>query len=419
MGLYGMMRTSVSGMAAQANRLSTVADNIANSSTAGYKRASTEFSSLVLESGGSGYESGSVETRVRIGVSEQGTFKFTTSVTDLAVKGAGFFLVGNENGQTYLTRAGSFVKDGNGDLVNAAGYRLMGYSLAPGAPTPVANGTAGLAVVNIGALALQSDPSTEGNLFVNLPSNAAVETDLPSGNAATAVYTAKTSLVTYDNLGNEVTLDVCMTKTNDNEWEVAVYNQADADPTSQGFPYANGQLNAPTTLVFDPTTGQLDGSSPTSLDIAIPNGGTVALDMSQSSQLATDYTLLEAAVNGNAPSEVERVEIDDDGTLYAVFENGARLATYRIPLANVASPDNLQPLAGNVFAPSVDSGDVQVGFAGEGGFGTMVSSALEQSTVDLASELTAMIESERNYTANSKVFQTGSELMDVVVNLKR
>jgi flagellar hook protein FlgE len=406
-------------MAAQANRLSTVADNIANSSTAGYKRASTEFSSLVLESGGSGYESGSVETRVRIGVSEQGTFKFTTSVTDLAVKGAGFFLVGNENGQTYLTRAGSFVKDGSGDLINAAGYRLMGYSLAPGAPTPVANGTAGLAVVNIGALALQSDPSTEGNLFVNLPSNAAIETDLPSGNAATAVYTAKTSLVTYDNLGNEVTLDVYMTKTADNEWEVAVYNQADADATSQGFPYANGQLNAPTTLVFDPTTGQLDGSSPTSLDIAIPNGGTVALDMSQSSQLATDYTLLDAAVNGNPPSEVERVEIDNDGTLYAVFENGSRLATYRIPLANVASPDNLQPLAGNVFAPSVDSGDVQVGFAGVGGFGTMVSSALEQSTVDLASELTAMIESERNYTANSKVFQTGSELMDVVVNLKR
>jgi flagellar hook protein FlgE len=67
----------------------------------------------------------------------------------------------------------------------------------------------------------------------------------------------------------------------------------------------------------------------------------------------------------------------------------------------------------------VNSGDIQVGFAGEGGMGTMVSSALEQSTVDLASELTAMIESERNYTANSKVFQTGAELMDVLVNLKR
>lgn len=419
MGLFGMMRTSVSGMDAQANRLSTVADNIANSSTTGYKRASTEFSSLVLESGGSAYESGSVETRVRYGISDQGTFRFTTSVTDLAVKGDGFFLVNNSSDQTFLTRAGSFVKNGDGDLINAAGYKLMGYSLASGAPTPVANGTAGLVAVNIGALALQSDPSTTGNLFVNLPSNAPIETDLPSGNSPTAVYTAKTSLVTYDNLGNAVTLDVYMTKTNNNEWEVTVYNQADADPTNHGFPYVAGPLLAPETLIFDPTTGQLDPSSVSSLSIPIPNGATVTLDMSQSSQLASAYSLLDAGVNGNAPSEVERVEIANDGTLYAVFQNGARLATYRIPLANVASPDNLQPLAGNVFSTSVDSGDVQIGVAGEGGLGTMVSSALEQSTVDLASELTAMIESERNYTANSKVFQTGSELMDVVVNLKR
>jgi flagellar hook protein FlgE len=141
--------------------------------------------------------------------------------------------------------------------------------------------------------------------------------------------------------------------------------------------------------------------------------------MGQSSQLATDYTVLNAEVNGNAPSEVDRVEIADDGTLYAVFQNGARMATYQIPLATVPSPDNLQALAGNVFAPSVNSGDMTIGFAGEGGLGSMVSGALEQSTVDIASELTAMIESERNYTANSKVFQTGSELMDVVVNLKR
>ena len=418
MGLFGMMRTSVSGMDAQANRLSTVADNIANSSTTGYKRASTEFSTLVLESGGAAYESGSVETRVRIGVGDQGTLRFTTSVTDLAVKGNGFFLVNSDSGQTLMSRAGAFVKDGNGELVNAAGYRLMGYSLAAGAPPPVANGTAGLEIVNIGTVALQAEASTAGNLNVNLPSNAAIEVDLPSGNAATAVYTAKTSLVTYDNLGNQVTVDVYMTKTAAETWEVAVYNQADADPTSGGFPYGAGAL-VTQTLLFDATTGELDGASASTVDIPIPNGGTVTLDMGQSTQLATDYTVLDAEVNGNAPSEVERVEIDDDGTLYVVFQNGARQSTYRIPLANVPSPDNLTPLAGNVFAPSVDSGDMQIGFAGEGGLGNIVSGALEQSTVDLASELTAMIESERNYTANSKVFQTGSELIDVVVNLKR
>jgi flagellar hook protein FlgE len=417
MGLYGMMRTSVSGMAAQANRLSTVADNIANSNTTGYKRASTEFSSLILESGGSAYESGSVETRVRYAISEQGTFRFTTSVTDLSVKGAGFFIVGNESGQTFLTRAGSFVMNGDGDLINAGGFRLMGYGLAPGSPPPVANGTAGLQVVNIGALAMQSDPSTSGNLYVNLNSNAPdVTGDTAGANDPASEYTSKTSLVTYDNLGNEVTLDVYYTKSAAETWEVAVFNQAEA--TSGGFPYASGAL-VTGSLTFDPTTGQLDSGSATSVDIPVPGGATVTLDLSQSSQLAADYTVLDAIVNGNAPSEVERVEIADDGTLYAVFQNGARIPTYRIPLANVASVDNLQPLAGNVFVPSVDSGNIQVGFAGDGGFGTMVSSALEQSTVDLASELTAMIESERNYTANSKVFQTGSELMEVVVNLKR
>jgi flagellar hook protein FlgE len=163
----------------------------------------------------------------------------------------------------------------------------------------------------------------------------------------------------------------------------------------------------------------LTAASPTSVSFTVPNGAAFTLDMSETSQLAADYTVLDASANGNAPSQVDHVEFDEGGTLYAVFENGARVATYRIPLATVASPDNLQPLAGNVYAPSVNSGDIQVGFAGEGGMGSIVSSALEQSTVDLASELTAMIESERNYTANSKVFQTGAELMDVLVNLKR
>ena len=174
MGLYGMMRTSVSGMAAQANRLGTVADNIANSSTTGYKRASTEFSSLILELG---------RIRVRVGQRRDAHPPRHQRAGRLQVHdvrhrpgGQGQRLlrrVGNEPDQTFLTRAGSFVQDGDGNLVNAAGYKLMGYSLADGSPNVVANGTAGLEVVNIGTLALQANPSTEGTLFVNLPSNAA------------------------------------------------------------------------------------------------------------------------------------------------------------------------------------------------------------------------------------------------------
>jgi flagellar hook protein FlgE len=317
----------------------------------------------------------------------------------------------------FLTRAGSFVADGNGNLVNAAGFKLMGYAANGG--ITVSNGTAGLTAVSVGSLTLQANPSSEATLSANLPANATVvaAANLPSANAAGAAYSGKTSLVAYDNLGNEVTLDVYSAKTAANTWEVTVYDRSTAS-AGVGFPYSSGPLSS-TSLSFDPTTGNLAVASPTSLSIAIPNGGTVALDMSQATQLAAGYTVFKASVDGNAPSKVDHVEISDDGYLYSVFENGAREASFRIPLADVPSPDNLQPLAGNVYVTGNDSGDIQIGFAKEGGFGVIVSGALEQSTVDLASELTNMIESERNYTANSKVFQTGADLMDVLVNLKR
>ena len=215
MGLYGMMRTSASGMAAQANRLATVADNIANTGTTGYKRASAEFSSLILQSGQSEYISGSVDTNVRYAISEQGSLKFTTSTTDLSVKGNGFFVVSNDAGQMFLTRAGSFVPDGDGNLVNAAGFKLMGYPSVGGNPSIVSNGTAGLTAVSVGSLALQAVPSAAGNLAVNLPSNAAIvaAANFPSANTAGAEFAGKTSLVAFDNLGNEVTLDVYSAKT--------------------------------------------------------------------------------------------------------------------------------------------------------------------------------------------------------------
>ncbi|HKZ97448.1 MAG TPA: flagellar hook protein FlgE [Hyphomicrobiaceae bacterium] len=416
------MRTSTSGMNAQANRLGTVADNIANSNTAGYKKASTEFSTLVLQSGTSDYTPGSVETEVRYGISEQGGFEFTTSATDLAIRGTGFLLVADESGATYLTRAGAFVQNGNGDLVNTGGYTMMGYPVTGGVPNVVANGTAGLVPVNVGTLALQAEASTVGAFNVNLPSTATIvaAADLPSANAATATYTAKSSLVAYDNIGNQITLDVYASLSSANNWEITVFDQSQAAAPGAPFPYAAGPL-VTTTLTFDPTTGGLDTvlPSPTTISIPIPNGQTLVLDMAQTSELPAPYQVLEATVDGNGPSAVDRIEIDDTGTLYAVYENGARTATYLIPLATVVSPDNLVPLAGNVFVPSSESGPLRVGFAGTAGFGALVPKALEKSTVDIASELTTMIEAQNIYTANSKVFQTAADLMEVLINLKR
>ncbi|MCR4264804.1 flagellar hook protein FlgE [Nitratireductor sp. ZSWI3] len=418
MGLYGMMRTGVSGMAAQSNRLSAVADNIANSSTNGYKRAQAEFSSLVLPSSGGSYNSGGVTTSIRYAISQSGPLQYTTSGTDLAIEGGGFFVVQDSSGQPFLTRAGSFVPNAEGELVNAAGYKLMGYSYASGVPAVTANGYAGLEAVVIAQSELVATPSRNGTLTANLPSSgtAVAAADLPSANAATATYSHKTSLVAYDNLGGKKLLDVYMTKTGPDTWEVAVYDRADAAPNTS-FPYANPAL-ATTTLTFDPANGKLDGTSPTDITLTVPGGDALTLDLSSVTQLDTGFTVT-GNVDGSAPYSIDSVEIGADGTIYAQYADGSMRALYRIPIADVQSPDRLQVITGNVFSESADSGGVQLGFPGEGGMGKVVSGALESSNVDIAQELTDMIEAQRNYTANSKVFQTGSDLMELLVNLKR
>ena len=418
MSLYGMMRTGVSGMNAQANRLSTVADNIANSDTTGYKRSSAEFSTLVMPTTGGAYNSGGVTTTIRSAVSSQGVLQYTTSVSDLAVSGDGFFVVQDPSGTPFLTRAGAFVPDAQGRLVNAGGFQLMAYSYANGVPAATVNGFEGLVPVVISDQEMTATPSTEGTFNGNLPAGATpvAAGSLPSTNAAGAQYTSKSSMVAYDNLGNKVLLDVYFTNTGAGTWEVSVFDQSKATPGTS-FPYTGGALGT-ANLTFDTTTGKLTGAV-TSVGLTVPNGSAFSLDLSKLTQLGTGFTVSEAEVNGNAPSTIDKVQISKDGTIYAQYKDGSTKPLYKIPLADVQSPDQLTALPGNVYAQGTESGAVRVGFANEGKLGSIVSGALENSNVDIAEELTNMIAAQRSYTANSKVFQTGSDLMDVLVNLKR
>ncbi len=406
MSLYGTMRTGVSGMNAQANRLSTVADNIANANTTGYKKASTQFSSLILPTTGGAYNSGGVTTDVRYSISAQGTFTYTTSATDLAINGPGFFIVQGADGVEYLTRAGAFTVMDDGTMMNSAGFTLMGYEYSSTEdPTIVVNGFDGLSAINLQSASLSATGSTSGALDVNLPSNEAVG------------YTKSTSLVAYDSQGNTRLLEFTYEKTADNEWDVTVTYSDDstAPPTvttlatdSLEFD-ANGKLTAASAQELTTTPLTINGAELADLTINI--AGTT--------QLASDFKVSNGKINGNGPSEVIGYEISDDGVVSLKFENGDLEPKYRIAMANVQSPDKLKPLAGNVYSQSNDSGVIVMGYAGNSGYGSILSGALEDSNVDIAEELTAMIESQRNYTANSKVFQTGSELMEVLVNLKR
>ena len=559
MSIGGLMRTSVSGMNAQATRLAGVADNIANANTTGYKRQSTEFSALVVASGGGQYNSGIVEANTRQIVSEQGVLTASANNTssqavDLGVNGKGFFVVSDGAGGTFLTRAGAFVKNGNGELVNAAGYVLQGYPLPDGDTEGVLNGFAGLRNVNLDSAQLRLKPTDSGIFRVNLPKDSPVLPPRLAGTAGTATqtdvigagtfaadaetltfevaidradpvkvtitapqsgklnelsdsqlmnavvdgintalgkvvasnngnrlvltsqsngpnstvaltnvqvdsadatiagladmsgtgelgaldgtrpgaggtgkvnYTATDSIIVYDDAGKEIVLDIYMTKVTDgsgstpegpNTWEYAIYDRATRSPGETPFPYSTGPIGGVRQVVFD-RTGALQGTQP--LAIQIPNGQMLQLDITGSSQVGKTYQPISASVNGNPPGNVDQIQISADGVISARFKSGELVPLFKVPLALVESPDNLRAHSGNVFSAGQDSGEVLVGFGGESGLGAIVHGALEQSTVDLASELTTMIESQRSYTANSKVFQTGSEILDVLVNLKR
>jgi flagellar hook protein FlgE len=405
------MRTGVSGMAAQSNKLSTVSDNIANVNTTGYKRASTEFSSLILKSGSGNYDSGAVETDVRYAITDAGHTQFTTSTTDLAVQGNGFFVVSNAaNTQQFLTRAGSFVPDSQGNLVNAAGYYLLGQ---PGNVSNFSqNSLSGMQIVNVSNVSQIPVPSTLATVTGNLDPSAAIvpPASLPPGPTS---YSSKSSIVAYDNIGNAKTLDVYMAKTGTaagvDTWQIQVYDSAAGTPLAGGLG----------TFTFDTTAagkGAITGAS--SLSVNVPGGSPLTINMSALTQVASSFDF-KANVNGSVPSGIDKVDVDTSGHVTAVLKNGQTTTLFTIMLADVESPDNLTPEAGNVYSTNLNSGNAHAANAGSGGLGTIQSGALEDSNVDLADELTSMIEAQRGFTANSKSFQTGADLLDVVVNLKR
>lgn len=282
-----------------------------------------------------------------------------------------------------MTRAGDFAPDANGNLVNSAGYTLMGYSYASGAPAVVVNGFDGLIPINVNQSGLANSASTSGSFTGNLNSNATVVTDpttLPGAGHApsTATVTAntqKSSVVGYDKLGNTVMYDVYYTKTSaanptatpptTDQWEVAVYRNADANTTGgSSFPYSSAPVGK-TTLSFD-SNGNQTGTTGNFPIVDPKTGGTIQMDLTKMTQKATDFAS-KGSTNGQAASPVTGVSIDKNGVVYANYKTGDPKPIYQIPLATVASPDKLTPLSGNVYQASAESGVTVTSFANSNG----------------------------------------------------
>ncbi len=228
MTLFGALSSGVSGLTAQSSAMGAISDNITNVSTVGYKNTQVDFQTLVTtQTSTTFYSAGGVQSKPRQDTGVQGLLAASTSQTDLAISGAGFFVVNEANtpsinNEFLFTRAGSFFQDNEGFLRNTAGFYLQGWpTTAGGVVTPnnedltIPNqnviSTDYLATVNLNRVGGTATSTSNIGIGANLPSN------------DSAATTHKTDVQFFDSLGNANTMSVIYEKsTADNEWKMRI-----------------------------------------------------------------------------------------------------------------------------------------------------------------------------------------------------
>jgi len=432
MSINTAIDSALSGMNAEANKLSAISSNVANSSTVGYKASETDFESLVLGGGNNGTTAGGVAASNWTDVSSAGQIQSTGVSTDLAVNGQGFFVVSNNatsgSGNYLLTQAGSFRPDASGNLVNAAGYYLQGQPIpATGVAGDVPQNMADLSTVNIANLTASATPTTAMTYAVNLPSN-------DTSYSATPPAPSSSSAQYYDGLGTQQTLTFDFTPTTaatanappTDTWTMNIYDSASATPTT---PVGTA------TLVFagtGPTAGELQSVTPTA-GTYDPNAGTFSITTGSGTvlpinigaigspqgmtQLDGPFNTTNVTQNGSSFGTAQGVTISPQGIVTATFSNGATRPIYQLDLANVSNPDGLIPADGGAFQLSPAAGIPRLYQAGTGPVGTTEGGALEGSNVDLSTELTNLIATQNAYSSAGQVIQAANQMYQVISHL--
>jgi flagellar hook protein FlgE len=441
MSLYDAMMIGVAGLDANSRALSISSSNIANVNTVGYKTSQSAFSTMLAAAGGPNAASGAgVMAAAQQNIVQQGLIFSTSSPTDLAISGNGFFCVNtsaDKSGQALFTRAGSFTPDAAGNLRNAAGLYLMGWPLGSDG-TPDVNPNA-LQAINLTALSGKGQPTTEMSLVQNLQASAEAQTyalgDMAAGNV-TPEFSRTINI--YDTQGGSRPLKIDYVKTAANTWRYEISydgNASDVDLPVSGLPsplIGAGEIdfNSDGSLADVIPEGGTGGSG--SFDLTIPwsdtsglqdqtvqiNLGTIG-QTDGTTQFDTESVLTSQNVDGAVFGNVTGVTIDPSGMVYANYSNGLSQAAFEIPLATFANADGLAQVSGNAFAQTADSGAAMINPANTGGAGTIASNALEGSTVDLATEFTNMITTQRAYSASAHVVTTASQMMDELIQMSR
>jgi flagellar hook protein FlgE len=446
MTFFGALGTAVQGITAQATAIGHISDNVANASTVGYKQVNTLFSDLMNNKVIG--DSGIIDSNKHMGVLATADFgnrrqgsivKDLSSTTSIAVNGAGFIPVSRATGYndttrqptgfedtTYYTRLGDFRLDNSNRLVNSAGFYLQAVAAQAG-QTANLTATPGDFVVDTRPIA--AVPTTRVGYSINLPATALPGKEVVSG------------IGVIDSESNEQNFQLIWRKTADNTWDLNI-NTTQATPNNFGpitFTFANG---LPTTMTTtDPNVtgvpnGAVGGTINFGLSVDYGSGaqainvdmGTVGVIGPTSLPSLTQYagedreaSNISINQNGLRGGEFKYVSFEDDGRIIYNYENGRSRTGGVVMLANFREPDRLERLDGTTFTASSASGQVAFGApaSGNNGVGALAAGALEQSTVDIAEQMTRLMVAQQAYSMNGQVISAADTMLSRAVDMKR
>jgi len=433
MTISSSLNSGVAGLTANAGRLATISDNIANSSTYGYKRVVADFHSMVIMQSDGSYSAGGVRASTSRFVDQRGTLVSTGNPTDLAIGGSGMLPVTtaaaldgpDDDMPIMLMTTGSFRPDAEGVLRTTTGEVLMGWPASADGTIPSfpRDSFDGLEPVMINTNQFAGDPTTYMELGVNLP---ATSTDA-SGDGQPFIMSAEY----FDNLGTSQSLEITYTPTvpasgMSHEWTMDIRDSASGGAVigsyTLTFDDARGNGGNLMSVVenfggaYDGTSGTISltvNGGPLDLVIGAP-GGTGGV-----TQLSDSFARSPVIKDGSPVGDLTRVEVDANGYLHAIYDSGITRVIYQIPVAAVPNYNGLTTGDNQTYTMSPESGQVFLWDAGDGPTGEMVGYAREESATDVAGELTQLIQTQRAYSSNAKIIQTVDEMLQETTNIKR
>ena len=435
MSISSSLNAGVAGLAANATRLATISDNIANSGTYGYKRAAADFESMVIQQarGAGVYAAGGVRAQTSRLVDEHGTLVATSNALDLAIAGRGMFPVTESvslNSATgerplLMTTTGAFRPDANGILRTDSGLVLLGWPANSDGSIPVMprDTIDGLQPVVVNANQTAGDPTTTMKLGINLPATATV--------AGAPGDVLPLSVEYFGNLGTSESLDITFTPSvpgsgASNAWTMQIRDSAQGNAVIGEYSLvfdatrgAGGTLASVTPVsggAYDPVTGSL------ALTVA---GGPMTVtigklgDSNGLTQLSDSFAPSAITKDGSPVGNLTAVEVDENGFVIATYDSGFTRRIYQIPVVDVPNPNGLIALDNQCYKISPTSGSFFLWNGGDAPTGAIAGYAREGSTTDVAAELTALIQTQRAYSSNAKVIQTVDEMLQETTNIKR